>query len=42
VRSSSRALEIIARELDLTMAFGGHTDIREVGREILLPGRYPR
>ncbi|VFT59825.1 L-lactate dehydrogenase [Pseudomonas aeruginosa] len=38
----TRALEIIARELDLTMAFCGHTDIREVGRDILLPGTYPR
>ncbi|HEP9198868.1 TPA: L-lactate dehydrogenase [Pseudomonas aeruginosa] len=38
----TRALEIIARELDLTMAFCGHTDIREVGRDILLPGSYPR
>lgn len=36
----TRALEIIARELDLTMAFCGHTDIREVGRDILLPGSF--
>ncbi len=33
----TRALEIIARELDLTMAFCGHTDIREVGRDIPSP-----
>jgi L-lactate dehydrogenase (cytochrome) len=30
-------LEIIQRELDLTMAFCGRTDIREVDRGILLP-----
>ena len=34
----TRALEIIQRELDLTMAFCGHTDINEVDRGILLPG----
>ena len=33
----TRSLELIARELDLTMAFCGHTDIRRVGRDILLP-----
>ena len=33
----TRCLELIARELDLTMAFCGHTDIRRVGRDILLP-----
>ena len=35
------ALQIIARELDVTMAFCGHTDIRNVDRRILLPGTYP-
>ncbi len=35
------ALEIIAKELDMTMAFCGHTDIRDVDRRILLPGTYP-
>jgi len=34
------ALEIIARELDLTMAMCGRTDINTVDREILLPGTY--
>ncbi|MBS0315705.1 MAG: alpha-hydroxy-acid oxidizing protein [Proteobacteria bacterium] len=34
----TRALEIIQRELDLTMAFCGHTNINEVDRGILLPG----
>jgi len=35
------ALEVIARELDLTMAFCGRTDIRGVDRSILVPGTYP-
>ena len=36
----SKALEIIARELDLSMAFCGHTDIRCVDHRILMPGSY--
>jgi L-lactate dehydrogenase (cytochrome) len=32
----TRCLEIIANELDLTMAFCGHTQLRQVGREILI------
>ncbi len=32
----TRALEVIARELDLTMAFCGHTDIRKVDRQVFL------
>ena len=35
------ALEIIHRELDLTMAFCGRTQIGQVDRSILLPGSYP-
>ncbi len=35
----TRCLEIIRNELDLTMAFCGHTDIRNVDRKILLPER---
>jgi L-lactate dehydrogenase (cytochrome) len=35
------ALEIIRKELDLTMAFCGRTDIRQVDKNILLPGTYP-
>jgi L-lactate dehydrogenase (cytochrome) len=31
-----KALELIARELDLTMAFCGRTDINQVGRDILV------
>jgi len=37
----TRCLEIIANELDLTMAFCGRTNIRDVDRGILLPGTYP-
>ena len=36
----TRALEIIHKELDLTMAFCGHTDIDSVDQRILLPGTY--
>ena len=34
------ACEIIHKELDVTMAFCGHTDIRNVDRKVLLPGTY--
>ncbi len=37
----AKALELIGRELDLTMAFCGRTDVRAVGRDILVPGTYP-
>ena len=37
----TRALEIIHKELDITMAFCGHTDIQTVGKGILLPGTFP-
>ncbi|ASJ72268.1 Putative mycofactocin system heme/flavin oxidoreductase MftD [Granulosicoccus antarcticus IMCC3135] len=37
----SKALEIIHKEFDITMAFCGHTDIRTVDKDILLPGTYP-
>ena len=37
----TRCLEIIRNELDLSMAFCGHTDIRNVDRKILLPGTFP-
>lgn len=33
-----RCLEIIAKELDVSMAFCGHTDIQQVDRSILLNG----
>ena len=35
----TKALEVIHRELDLTMAFCGHRDIRNVDRDILLVPR---
>ena len=38
----TKALDIIQRELDTSMAFCGHTQIDQVGREILIPGTYPR
>jgi L-lactate dehydrogenase (cytochrome) len=38
----TKALEIIHKELDLTMAFCGRTDINTVDQSILLPGTYPR
>jgi L-lactate dehydrogenase (cytochrome) len=37
----TKALEIIHKELDLTMAFCGKTDINTVDSNILLPGTYP-
>ena len=37
----SKALEIIHRELDLTMAFCGRTRIAQVDKTILLPGTFP-
>jgi L-lactate dehydrogenase (cytochrome) len=37
----TKALEIIRNELDLTMAFCGHTRIGTVDKSILLPGTYP-
>ena len=37
----TKALEIIHKELDLTMAFCGHTQIANVDRGILLPGTAP-
>jgi isopentenyl diphosphate isomerase/L-lactate dehydrogenase-like FMN-dependent dehydrogenase len=37
----SKALQILHKELDVTMAFCGHTDIRTVDSRILLPGTYP-
>ncbi|PIT11166.1 alpha-hydroxy acid oxidase [Snodgrassella alvi] len=36
-----RALEIIYDEMDTTMAFTGHTDIKAVNTDILIPGTYP-
>ena len=36
----AKALEIIHKELDLTMAFSGRTQLREVDSSILLPGTF--
>jgi L-lactate dehydrogenase (cytochrome) len=36
----TKCLEIIYKELDITMAFCGHTDIRTVDKGILLPGTF--
>jgi L-lactate dehydrogenase (cytochrome) len=38
----SKALEIIHRELDLTMAFCGRTRLVDVDRSILVPGTFPQ
>ena len=37
----TKALHIIHKELDLTMAFCGKTDINSVDKGILLAGSYP-
>ncbi len=37
----TKMLEILHKELDLTMAFCGRTDINAVDKSILLPGTYP-
>ncbi len=37
----SKALEIIRKELDTTMALCGRTDINTIDKSILLPGSYP-
>ena len=37
----TKALEMIQKELELTMAFCGHTKVSTVDRSILLPGTFP-
>ncbi|WP_284615185.1 alpha-hydroxy acid oxidase [Aquabacterium humicola] len=37
----TKALEVIHKELDLTMAFCGRTQIEQVDKSILLPGTFP-
>ena len=37
----SKCLEILHKELDISMAFCGHTQIDTVDKSILLPGTYP-
>ena len=34
--------EILHKELDVTMAFCGHTNIQNVDTRILIPGSYPQ
>lgn len=36
----TRALEILYKEMDITMAFTGHRDIQNVSRDILVKGTY--
>jgi L-lactate dehydrogenase (cytochrome) len=36
----TKALQILHKELDVTMAFCGHTDIRNVDQRILIPGTF--
>ena len=36
----TKALQIIHKELDITMAFCGHTDLKKVDRSILVPGTF--
>ena len=36
-----KALQIIHKELDVSMAFCGHTRLLDVDRSILRPGSYP-
>jgi isopentenyl diphosphate isomerase/L-lactate dehydrogenase-like FMN-dependent dehydrogenase len=36
----TKALEIIRKELDTTMALCGRTDINTIDKSILLPGTY--
>ncbi len=37
----ARCLEILHNELDLTMAFCGHTRLQDVGRDVIIAGTHP-
>jgi L-lactate dehydrogenase (cytochrome) len=37
----TRCLQILAKEMDVTMAFCGHTNIDDVTQDILRTGTYP-
>jgi L-lactate dehydrogenase (cytochrome) len=39
--SMTKCLEILHKELDITMEFCGHTDIRSVDKKIMIPGSFP-
>jgi L-lactate dehydrogenase (cytochrome) len=36
----AKALDIIATEMDLTLALCGHTDVQQINRDLLFPGSY--
>jgi L-lactate dehydrogenase (cytochrome) len=38
----TKCLQILHKELDLTMAFCGHTRIETVDQSILQPGTFPK
>ena len=38
----TKALEVIHKDLDVTMAFCGHTQLQNVDKSILLPGTFPQ
>jgi isopentenyl diphosphate isomerase/L-lactate dehydrogenase-like FMN-dependent dehydrogenase len=38
----TKALQILHKELDVTMAFTGHTQLVQVDHSILVPGTIPR
>jgi L-lactate dehydrogenase (cytochrome) len=38
----TKALQVIHKELDVTMAFCGHTQLQNVDKSILLPGTFPQ
>ncbi|RYF75624.1 MAG: L-lactate dehydrogenase, partial [Comamonadaceae bacterium] len=37
----TKALQILHKELDVTMAFCGHTQLQNVDARILVPGTFP-
>jgi L-lactate dehydrogenase (cytochrome)/glycolate oxidase len=37
----TKALQILHKELDVSMAFCGRTQLQQVDRSILVPGTYP-
>jgi L-lactate dehydrogenase (cytochrome) len=37
----TKCLEILHKEMDITMAFCGHRDVQNVTRDILVPGTFP-
>jgi L-lactate dehydrogenase (cytochrome)/glycolate oxidase len=37
----TKMLQMLHKELDVSMAFCGHTQLSQVGRDILRPGTFP-